>query len=59
MVVIGDRYGAPTLGAVERFGLADVRTRTDRPTGEIALVANAERLGRPGRPAPSTSTRSS
>lgn len=45
VVVIGDRYGALTLGAVDRFGLRDVRTHTDRLTGELALAANAERLG--------------
>jgi 16S rRNA (guanine1207-N2)-methyltransferase len=45
VVVIGDRYGALTLGAIDRFGLRDVRTHTDRLTGEQALAANAERLG--------------
>lgn len=45
VVVIGDRYGALTLGAIDRFGLRDVRTHTDRLTGEQALLANAERLG--------------
>jgi 16S rRNA (guanine1207-N2)-methyltransferase len=45
VVVVGDRYGALTLGAVARFGLRDVRAHTDRLTGEQALVANAERLG--------------
>ncbi len=41
VAVIGDRYGALTLGAVRRFGLTDVRTHTDRLTGELALAANA------------------
>ncbi|MEV7972809.1 methyltransferase [Cellulomonas sp. NPDC089187] len=45
VVVIGDRYGALTLGAVDRFGSAGVRVHTDRLTGEQALAANAERLG--------------
>lgn len=45
VVVIGDRYGALTLGAIERFGLVGVRTHSDRLTGELALAANAERLG--------------
>lgn len=45
VVVIGDRYGALTLGAADRFGLTDLRTHTDRLTGELALAANAERLG--------------
>ena len=46
VVVVGDRYGAVTLGAVERFGLADVRAHTDRLTGELALAGNAARRGR-------------
>lgn len=45
VVVIGDRYGALTLGAVDRFGLTDVRTHTDRLTGALALAANAGRVG--------------
>lgn len=45
VVVIGDRYGALTLGAVDRFGLTGVRTHSDRLTGELALAANAGRLG--------------
>ncbi|WP_258724915.1 class I SAM-dependent methyltransferase [Cellulomonas sp. NS3] len=45
VVVIGDRYGALTLGAVARHGVAGVRTHQDRLTGERALHANAERLG--------------
>lgn len=45
VVVIGDRYGALTLGAVGRFGLRGVRAHTDRLTGELALAANAGRLG--------------
>ncbi len=45
VVVIGDRYGALTLGAVHRFGLTDVRTHSDRLTGEIALADNATRVG--------------
>lgn len=44
-VVVGDRYGALTLGAVTRHGLSGVRTHQDRLTGERALHANAERLG--------------
>lgn len=48
VVVVGDRYGALTLGAVDRFGLTDVRTHTDRLTGELALAANADRLGLAG-----------
>lgn len=45
VVVVGDRYGAVTLGAVHRFGLTGVRTHTDRLTGELALAENAARLG--------------
>jgi 16S rRNA (guanine1207-N2)-methyltransferase len=48
VVVVGDRYGALTLGAVDRFGLTGVRTHSDRLTGELALAANAERLGGAG-----------
>jgi len=46
VVAIGDRYGAVTLGAVDRFGLTGVRAHTDRLTGELALAENAARLGR-------------
>jgi 16S rRNA (guanine1207-N2)-methyltransferase len=45
VVVIGDRYGALTLGAIARHGVTGVRTHQDRLTGERALHANAERLG--------------
>lgn len=46
VVVVGDRYGAVTLGAVDRFGLTGVRAHTDRLTGELALAENAARLDR-------------
>ncbi|UZN03163.1 class I SAM-dependent methyltransferase [Cellulomonas sp. S1-8] len=45
VVVVGDRYGALTLGAVARHGVTGIRTHQDRLTGERALHANAERLG--------------
>ncbi|KGM13459.1 class I SAM-dependent methyltransferase [Cellulomonas bogoriensis] len=45
LVVIGDRYGALTLGAVALHGATDVRTHQDFLTGELALAANAERAG--------------
>jgi len=45
VVVVGDRYGAVTLGAIHRFGLSGVRAHTDRLTGELALAENAARLG--------------
>jgi len=48
VVVIGDRYGALTLGAVARHGVTGIRTHQDRLTGELALHANAERLGLDG-----------
>ncbi|ADG76294.1 methyltransferase small [Cellulomonas flavigena DSM 20109] len=45
VVVIGDRYGALTLGATSGHGVTGVRTHQDRLTGERALHANAEQLG--------------
>jgi len=45
VVVIGDRYGALTLGAIARHGVTGVRTHQDRLTGERALHENAARLG--------------
>lgn len=45
VVVIGDRHGALTLGAITRHGLSDLRTHQDRLLGERALQANAERFG--------------
>ncbi|WP_136517524.1 class I SAM-dependent methyltransferase [Cellulomonas telluris] len=45
VAVIGDRYGALTLGAIARHGVTGVRTHQDRLTGERALHGNAERLG--------------
>lgn len=49
VVVLGDRYGALTLGAAARHGLSGLRTHTDRLTGELALAANAGRLAMTGR----------
>lgn len=45
VVVIGDRYGALTLGAVALHGATGVRVHQDERTGELALAANAERTG--------------
>jgi 16S rRNA (guanine1207-N2)-methyltransferase len=45
IVVIGDSYGALTLGAISRFGASVVRVHQDRVTGEHALDYNAEDLG--------------
>jgi 16S rRNA (guanine1207-N2)-methyltransferase len=43
--VIGDRYGALTLGAAALHGATGIRTHQDARTGELALAANAERVG--------------
>ncbi|MCC2307982.1 class I SAM-dependent methyltransferase [Cellulomonas chengniuliangii] len=48
VVVIGDHYGALTLGAAARLGATGMRTHQDRLTGELALAANAERAGLAG-----------
>lgn len=48
VAVVGDRYGALTLGAVALHGAHDVRTHQDRLTGERALKGNADRLGLAG-----------
>lgn len=44
VVVLGDHYGALTLGALQR-GARHVRVHTDRLTSERAIVANAARVG--------------
>jgi len=46
--VIGDRYGALTLGAAALHGATAIRTHQDALTGERALAANADRLGLAG-----------
>jgi len=48
LVVLGDRYGALTLGAASRFGCARIRCHTDALTGEQARALNAERFGLTG-----------
>lgn len=48
VVVIGDRYGALTLGAVALHGARDVRVHQDALVHERALMANAEREGLAG-----------
>jgi 16S rRNA (guanine1207-N2)-methyltransferase len=48
LVVVGDRYGALTLGAAARFGCAGIRSHTDPLAGELARARNAERLGLAG-----------
>lgn len=45
VAVIGDRYGALTLGAAGLHGARDVRVHTDALTGELALANNARLLG--------------
>jgi 16S rRNA (guanine1207-N2)-methyltransferase len=45
IVVIGDGYGALTLGAAERFGASGIRVHQDALSGELALAENAARAG--------------
>ncbi|MFP7834713.1 class I SAM-dependent methyltransferase [Marisediminicola sp. LYQ134] len=45
MVVIGDHYGALTLGAIAVHGALDVRVHQDPLTGERALALNAADQG--------------
>lgn len=44
VVVMGDRYGALTLGAAAVYGFSHVRVHQDGMSGELALKNNAERL---------------
>lgn len=46
--VVGDRYGALTLGAAALHGATAIRTHQDGLTGEAALAGNAERCGLTG-----------
>ena len=45
VVVVGDRYGAMTLGAMALHGARDIRVHQDLLTGEQALTHNAARAG--------------
>ena len=45
IVVIGDRYGALTLGAAALHGSRVLRVHQDQLTGELALARNAIALG--------------
>ena len=45
VVVVGDRYGAMTLGAMALHDARDVRVHQDPITGEQALASNATRVG--------------
>ena len=47
-VVIGDSYGALTLGAAARYSLAGIRVHQDPLSGELALDRNAEALSLAG-----------
>jgi 16S rRNA (guanine1207-N2)-methyltransferase len=42
LVVVGDHYGALTLGAAHLHGLTGIRVFQDPLVGELALAANAE-----------------
>lgn len=45
IVIVGDAYGALTLGAIALLGATEVRVHQDAAVGELALAANAERVG--------------
>ncbi|MCW4385606.1 methyltransferase [Salinibacterium sp. SYSU T00001] len=45
VVVIGDRYGALTLGAISEHGASAVRVHQDALVGELALARNAAQFG--------------
>ncbi|MFE7800529.1 class I SAM-dependent methyltransferase [Nocardia sp. NPDC057440] len=45
IAIIGDSYGALTLGAIAGHDLRDVRVHQDLLTGELALANNARALG--------------
>lgn len=45
VAVIGDAYGALTLGAAARHELTGLRVHQDLLTGELALAGNAKNLG--------------
>lgn len=48
LVVIGDNYGALTLGAIAEFGFTLVRVHQDARSGELALANNASEAGLTG-----------
>ncbi|WP_150306640.1 class I SAM-dependent methyltransferase [Planctomonas psychrotolerans] len=48
VVVIGDHYGALTLGAIALHGATDVRVHQDPLSGELALAHNATATGLDG-----------
>ncbi|AOW94290.1 SAM-dependent methyltransferase [Rhodococcus sp. WMMA185] len=45
IVVIGDRYGALTIGAAATHGSTGIRVHQDPLTGELALAGNAQTVG--------------
>lgn len=45
VAVIGDRYGALTLGAAVAHGSTGIRVHQDLLTGELALAKNADTVG--------------
>ena len=45
VVVIGDRYGALTLGTAAAHGITGIRVHQDPLTSELALARNADTLG--------------
>ncbi|MFE4195217.1 class I SAM-dependent methyltransferase [Paenarthrobacter sp. NPDC056912] len=49
VAVIGDRYGALTLGALAGLGVGHVRVHQDLYTGRLALQRNAGTVGLQGR----------
>jgi 16S rRNA (guanine1207-N2)-methyltransferase len=55
VAVIGDRYGALTLGALATLGIPAVRVHQDLITGERALRNNADAVG-PDLPPPEAGT---
>ncbi|RUR01648.1 class I SAM-dependent methyltransferase [Labedella endophytica] len=48
LTVIGDDYGALSLGAIALHGARRVRVQQDALSGELAIRGNAERLGLEG-----------
>ena len=48
VVVIGDAYGALTLGAAALYGVRDIRVHQDPLSGELALQRNAAAAGLAG-----------
>lgn len=47
VVVIGDNYGAVTLGAAATHRVTDIRVHQDPLSGELALTRNADAVGLP------------